>query len=261
MEVLHSFGRLWSGSSCKLGAAPLGREDLNGRNMRAEFGSERPRVEAEEREQTSKGSVQRRNGCAHSARRSQEVLAMNIMKLSGAIAIALSVGSSGAAHRPARTPGKGPRQGKRCGPPSRHGVVPLLARPSHGDHPQGDQFAQRRRNRTESNNPKVVEKLQAHVASMYKRVEERRPIHARDPLFAEIFRNSNKIKMKLENTKTGVKIVETSQDPYVAKLIQAHAEVVNLFLKNGRQGDDEESRSSRKSNSSFGGRSIAKFAT
>jgi hypothetical protein len=87
---------------------------------------------------------------------------------------------------------------------------------------------------TESANPKVVEKLQAHVASMYKRVEEKRPIHARDPLFAEIFRNTDKIKMKVEKTKVGVKVVETSEDPYVAELIQAHAEVVNLFLKNGR---------------------------
>lgn len=87
---------------------------------------------------------------------------------------------------------------------------------------------------TESDNPTVVEKLQAHVASMYQRVEEKRPIHARDPLFAEIFRNTDKIKMKLEKTKNGVKVVETSVDPYVAKLIQAHAEVVNLFLKNGR---------------------------
>jgi hypothetical protein len=87
---------------------------------------------------------------------------------------------------------------------------------------------------TESDNPKVAEKLQAHVQSMYQRVEEKRPIHARDPLFAEIFRNTHKIKMKLEKTKTGVKVIETSEDPYVAKLIQAHAEVVNLFLKNGR---------------------------
>jgi hypothetical protein len=87
---------------------------------------------------------------------------------------------------------------------------------------------------TESTDSKVVEKLQAHVASMYKRVDEKRPIHARDPLFAEIFRNTDKIKMKLEKTKAGVKVVETSEDPYVAKLIQAHAEVVNLFLKNGR---------------------------
>ncbi len=86
---------------------------------------------------------------------------------------------------------------------------------------------------TECENPKVVEKLQAHVASMYQRVEEKRPIHARDPLFAEIFRNADKIKMKLEKTKKGVRVVETSEDAYVAKLAQSHAEVLNLFLKNG----------------------------
>lgn len=87
---------------------------------------------------------------------------------------------------------------------------------------------------TESANPKVAEKIQAHVQSMYKRVEEQRPIHGRDPLFWEIFRNVDKIKMRLEKTKGGVKVIETSEDPYVAKMIQAHAEVVNLFLKNGR---------------------------
>lgn len=87
---------------------------------------------------------------------------------------------------------------------------------------------------TESSNPEVVVKLQAHVASMYKRVEERRPIHARDPLFAEIFRNADKITMKLELKENGVRVVETSEDPYVARLIQAHAQVVNLFLKNGQ---------------------------
>lgn len=87
---------------------------------------------------------------------------------------------------------------------------------------------------TESTDAKLVEKLQAHVASMHKRILEKRPIHARDPLFAEIFRNAGKITMKVENTKTGVKVTETSDDAYVAKLLQAHAEVVNLFLKNGR---------------------------
>jgi hypothetical protein len=86
---------------------------------------------------------------------------------------------------------------------------------------------------TESANPKVTEKLQAHVRSMYKRVEDGRPIHARDPLFAEIFRHADRIAMKLERTERGVKVIETSDDPYVAKLIQAHAQVVNLFLKNG----------------------------
>lgn len=87
---------------------------------------------------------------------------------------------------------------------------------------------------TQSNDAKVVEKLQAHVESMYQRVEKGRPIHARDPLFAEIFRHADKIDFELEKTDKGVKVAETSDDPYVAKLIQRHAEVVNLFIKNGR---------------------------
>lgn len=86
---------------------------------------------------------------------------------------------------------------------------------------------------TESNDPKVAEKIQAHVISMKKRVEEKRPIHVRDPLFAAIFKNADKIHFHWEKTAKGAKVTETSKDPYVAKLLQAHAEVVSLFLKNG----------------------------
>ena len=40
-------------------------------------------------------------------------------------------------------------------------------------------------------------------------------------------------KMTVEKTAKGVKVAETSTDPYVARLIQAHAEVVSQFLANG----------------------------
>ena len=86
---------------------------------------------------------------------------------------------------------------------------------------------------TESDDPTVVAKLQTHVQAMARRVEEQRPIHRRDPLFAEIFRHADKIKMQLTPTPQGLKVLETSDDPYVVQLIQAHAEVVNLFVKNG----------------------------
>jgi hypothetical protein len=86
---------------------------------------------------------------------------------------------------------------------------------------------------TESDNPAVAVVIQKHVGSMKKRVEGGSPIHLRDPLFAEVFRHADKITFAYEKTKQGVRVVETSDDPYVAKLIQAHAEVVSLFLKNG----------------------------
>jgi hypothetical protein len=86
---------------------------------------------------------------------------------------------------------------------------------------------------TESANPEVTRLLQAHVGSMLARVTERRPIHLRDPLFAELFRNADRIEATHELTTRGVRVVETSRDPYVVKLLQAHADVVTAFLANG----------------------------
>ena len=43
---------------------------------------------------------------------------------------------------------------------------------------------------TESDDPKVTAVLVEHVAAVARRVQEQRPIHARDPLFAELFRNA-----------------------------------------------------------------------
>lgn len=86
---------------------------------------------------------------------------------------------------------------------------------------------------TESSNPEVTRLLQTHVASMLTRVKEGRPIHRRDPLFAELFRYADRIDAKLELTAGGVRVVETSQDAYVVQLIRAHAETVSAFIANG----------------------------
>jgi hypothetical protein len=87
---------------------------------------------------------------------------------------------------------------------------------------------------TESDDPAVKNLIQTHVTAMYDRVKEKRPIHVRDPLFREIFANADKIVMKHELTPRGIKVVETSADPYTVKLIQAHADVLDLFIRNGR---------------------------
>lgn len=86
---------------------------------------------------------------------------------------------------------------------------------------------------TESKNPEVTRLLQAHVAAMLARVKEGRPIHQRDPLFVELFKNADQIAVSHQATTGGVRIVETSKDAYVVKLLQAHAEVVSAFLANG----------------------------
>lgn len=87
---------------------------------------------------------------------------------------------------------------------------------------------------TESDDPAVARLIQQHVAAMYARVDRAQPIHQRDPLFREVFAHAAQIVMRQTATPRGVRVVETSDDPYVARLIQAHADVVSAFLANGR---------------------------
>jgi hypothetical protein len=87
---------------------------------------------------------------------------------------------------------------------------------------------------TESNDPNVASVIRKHVASMHERLKQGRPIRMRDPLFAALFANSAKITMQVKPTERGVRVIETSTEPHVARLIQAHAEVVSLFIANGR---------------------------
>lgn len=86
---------------------------------------------------------------------------------------------------------------------------------------------------TESDDPTIVATLQKHVRAMHRRLQEHRPIHRRDPFFAEVFAHGDQIEMQITNTEHGVQVRETSDDPYVVRLIQAHAEVVNRFLAHG----------------------------
>ncbi len=86
---------------------------------------------------------------------------------------------------------------------------------------------------TESDDPKVAAVIQKHVASMYERLEKGQPVRMGDPLFRALFQSAGKVKMTVEKTEKGVHVTETSDDPYVAKLIQAHANVVSLFVKRG----------------------------
>lgn len=86
---------------------------------------------------------------------------------------------------------------------------------------------------TESDNAEVAALIQDHVAAMKVRVEQRRAIRVWDPMFRELFANADKIQLEYENIPKGVKVRETSDDAYVARLIQAHAQVVSGFVARG----------------------------
>lgn len=86
---------------------------------------------------------------------------------------------------------------------------------------------------TESDDPTVKSYIIEHTWAMKKRLENNQPIRQWDPLFAELFKHAGKIRMEVANTDKGVKVVETSTDPYVVKLIQAHAAGVSEFVAEG----------------------------
>ena len=86
---------------------------------------------------------------------------------------------------------------------------------------------------TESDVEAIAGKIKEHVEWMQYRVENTHPIRMRDPLFAELFRHTEKIKMVHEDTTNGVRVTETSDDPYVAQLIQEHAKAVTGFVQSG----------------------------
>lgn len=86
---------------------------------------------------------------------------------------------------------------------------------------------------TESDIPEIAAKIKEHVDWMEHRIEEAQPIRMRDPLFAELFKHTDKIKMIHEDTPKGVRVREISSDPYVVKLIQAHANAVSGFVERG----------------------------
>ena len=95
---------------------------------------------------------------------------------------------------------------------------------------------------TESDDPAVVTLIQSHVNAMYGRVKDARPIHVRDPLFRAVFENTDKIVMAHEMTPRGIKVTETSPDPYVVRADQGPCRGREPVPQERPVGDDEESR-------------------
>ncbi len=86
---------------------------------------------------------------------------------------------------------------------------------------------------TESSDANVQALIREHVRAMYHRLSAGRPVRMWDPLYAEIFRQAGKIKMDMFDTAKGIKVVETSADPWVVKLLHSHADGVSEFVEEG----------------------------
>ena len=53
---------------------------------------------------------------------------------------------------------------------------------------------------TESDDPEIAKTIKEHVWQMKQRMEEGRPIRQMDPLFRELFKHRNEIKLQVEGT-------------------------------------------------------------
>ena len=89
------------------------------------------------------------------------------------------------------------------------------------------------RSLTLSNDREVVALLHAHVPAMHRRLREGFPLRRWDPLYAAIFEQADTIGMEIHARADGVEVIETSDDPHVVGLIQAHAEAVSAFVAHG----------------------------
>jgi hypothetical protein len=89
---------------------------------------------------------------------------------------------------------------------------------------------------TTSVDPEVASRIRAHVWQMKGRIEQGRPIRMMDPLFREIFRHHERIKLEVVEVPGGAQVTETSGDPQVMLLIQQHARrAVSEFVAGGMQ--------------------------
>ena len=82
-------------------------------------------------------------------------------------------------------------------------------------------------------NAEAAAMLQRHVAEMKRLVETGGRIRGWDPLFSELFDHYQEIDMVIEPLADGVRVVETSANPEVVKLIRTHARRVSDFLARG----------------------------
>lgn len=86
---------------------------------------------------------------------------------------------------------------------------------------------------TESDDPQVAQAIKAHVASMEKRLNEGRPFSMFSPTLPVLFKNTDRIRTKVEVTEKGATVTQTSNDAAVVSALQAHAIEVSDLAREG----------------------------
>lgn len=89
------------------------------------------------------------------------------------------------------------------------------------------------RTTTESNAADLAAQLQAHVSSMYARLDRGAEVMCMSDSLPTLFRNANGYRRQVMFTPTGVMVEETSDAPGLTQAIRAHAREVTGFVNDG----------------------------
>jgi hypothetical protein len=81
-----------------------------------------------------------------------------------------------------------------------------------------------------SSDPKVAELLRMQVRENTMRLKKGLPASVNDPLVDELYRNGPKVQVEMHVRPDGIRVVQTSDDPWIVRLLQAHAELVDRCL-------------------------------
>ena len=90
------------------------------------------------------------------------------------------------------------------------------------------------RTRNTTSDPELISLLRKHPKEMDKHLSGGGQVRPWDPLFAELAKHHDSIKMEFRDIDNGIEVISTSDDPEVVKLIRAHAYKVSEFVERGR---------------------------
>jgi hypothetical protein len=86
---------------------------------------------------------------------------------------------------------------------------------------------------TQSNSPDLTALLQAHVSSMYARLDQGAEVMCMSASLPTLFRRAGGYRRRLTITPTGVMAEETADDAVLVQAIRSHADEVSGFVRDG----------------------------
>lgn len=86
---------------------------------------------------------------------------------------------------------------------------------------------------TTSGDQKLAEALKKHFRYMKKRLDSGAMVRRWDPAYAEMTAHYDKLEVKAEELKNGLKVTIVGKTPEAVKVAHNHAKIVTSFVKNG----------------------------